>query len=310
MQVTTIGLDIAKRVFQVHGVDAAGTVVVRRKLRRSELLLFFAQLAPCLIGIEACATPHHWARELSALGHQVRLVPPSPDNAGASSVLYFANRQLVHISSCMRLRCLLIASVSKLYSVNKICRARWVTVRLIIDRQYTHQQVEVEMHRDVLNLDRYIPALLTFVSNKLANAAAAKYRAHFDIGMAEWRVLSLLAIEPDIAANRICQVIGIDKALVSRVVGKLVSQKLIVVEVDERNASRNMIRLTTAGENVHDEILKIVRAREKILLSAFSEEEIEMMVEFLHRLYKQADLVNAYEPPSVKKVRNSAPKRK
>src|SRR6267378_5627681 len=77
MQVSTIELDIAKRVFQVHGVDAAGAVVVRKKLRRSELLQFFGRLAPCLIGIEACATAHHWARELSALGHQVRLVPAS-----------------------------------------------------------------------------------------------------------------------------------------------------------------------------------------------------------------------------------------
>jgi len=77
MQVTTIGLDIAKRVFQVHGVDAAGAAVIRKKLRRSELLQFFARLAPCVIGIEACATAHYWARELTALGHQVRLVPPS-----------------------------------------------------------------------------------------------------------------------------------------------------------------------------------------------------------------------------------------
>ena len=77
MQVTTIGLDIAKRVFQVHGVDAAGEVVVRKRLRRSELPAFFAKLSPCLIGIEACATAHYWARELTALGHQVRLVPPS-----------------------------------------------------------------------------------------------------------------------------------------------------------------------------------------------------------------------------------------
>jgi transposase len=77
MQVTTIGLDIAKRVFQVHGVDAAGAAVIRKKLRRSELLQFFARLAPCVIGIEACATAHYWARELAALGHQVRLVPPS-----------------------------------------------------------------------------------------------------------------------------------------------------------------------------------------------------------------------------------------
>jgi transposase len=77
MQVTTIGLDIAKRVFQVHGVDAAGAVIVRKRLRRSELAQFFAHLAPSLIGIEACATAHHWAREFMALGHQVRLVPPS-----------------------------------------------------------------------------------------------------------------------------------------------------------------------------------------------------------------------------------------
>jgi transposase len=77
MQVATMGLDIAKRVFQVHGVDAAGAVVVRRKLRRAELLQFFARLALCLIGIEACATAHHWAREFVGLGHQVRLVPPS-----------------------------------------------------------------------------------------------------------------------------------------------------------------------------------------------------------------------------------------
>jgi transposase len=77
MQVTTIGLDIAKRVFQVHGVDSEGAIVVRRKLKRAELLHFFSQLAPCLVGIEACATAHHWARELMALGHKVRLVPPS-----------------------------------------------------------------------------------------------------------------------------------------------------------------------------------------------------------------------------------------
>ena len=77
MQVTTIGLDIAKRLFQVHAVDSAGAVVVCKKLRRSELLAFFARLSPCLIGVEACATAHHWARELTTLGHQVRLVPPS-----------------------------------------------------------------------------------------------------------------------------------------------------------------------------------------------------------------------------------------
>ena len=75
--VTTIGLDIAKSVFQVHGVDAAGQVVVRRQLKRRYVLAFFEKLPPCLIGVEACASSHHWSRELQALGHKVRLMPPA-----------------------------------------------------------------------------------------------------------------------------------------------------------------------------------------------------------------------------------------
>jgi transposase len=73
----TIGLDIAKHVFQVHAVDAAGAIVIRRKLRRSDLLSFFEGLEPSLVGIEACATAHHWARSIMALGHQVKLMPPA-----------------------------------------------------------------------------------------------------------------------------------------------------------------------------------------------------------------------------------------
>lgn len=75
-EITTIGLDLAKRVFQVHGIDEAGTAVVRKRLRRGQVLGFFAGLPPCLVGMEACATAHHWARELTALGHDVRLMPP------------------------------------------------------------------------------------------------------------------------------------------------------------------------------------------------------------------------------------------
>ena len=74
---STIGLDIAKSVFQVHGVDAAGQVVVRRQLRRRHVLAFFEKLPPCLVGIEACASSHHWSRELQALADTVRLVPPA-----------------------------------------------------------------------------------------------------------------------------------------------------------------------------------------------------------------------------------------
>ena len=77
MEISTIGLDLAKNVFQVHGISATGEVVVRKALRRAQMLPFFEKLPPCLVGIEACGTSHHWARELTKLGHEVRLMPPA-----------------------------------------------------------------------------------------------------------------------------------------------------------------------------------------------------------------------------------------
>src|SRR4051794_40600207 len=77
MEITTVGLDLAKNVFQVHAIDNTGGVVVRRSLRRAQVIPFFSKLPPCLIGMEACATSHHWARELVGLGHEVRLMPPA-----------------------------------------------------------------------------------------------------------------------------------------------------------------------------------------------------------------------------------------
>jgi transposase len=75
--ITTVGLDLAKHVFQVHCADAVGNCVIRRKLRRANVLSFFKELAPCLVGMEACGGSHHWAREIAKLGHEVRLIPPS-----------------------------------------------------------------------------------------------------------------------------------------------------------------------------------------------------------------------------------------
>ena len=77
MEISTIGLDLAKNVFQVHGISATGEVIIRKALRRAQLLPFFEKLPPCLVGIEACGTSHHWARELTRLGHEVRLMPPA-----------------------------------------------------------------------------------------------------------------------------------------------------------------------------------------------------------------------------------------
>ncbi len=75
--VTTIGLDIAKSVFQVHGIDAEGKAVIRKQLKRARVIPFFLKLQPCVVGIEACASSHYWARELTALGHEVKLMPPA-----------------------------------------------------------------------------------------------------------------------------------------------------------------------------------------------------------------------------------------
>jgi transposase len=75
-ELTTIGLDLAKHVFQVHGVDAEGATVLRKQLRRAQVLAFFSRLPSCLVGLEACATAHYWARELGALGHVARVMRP------------------------------------------------------------------------------------------------------------------------------------------------------------------------------------------------------------------------------------------
>jgi transposase len=75
--VTVVGLDIAKNVFQVHGVDAKGATIVARSVRRGQLLSFFASLPRCLVGMEACSSAHHWGRALSELGHEVKLIPPA-----------------------------------------------------------------------------------------------------------------------------------------------------------------------------------------------------------------------------------------
>ena len=77
IDITTLRIDIAKSVFQLHGVDAQGAIVLQKKLRRGAVVKFLSKLEPCLIGIEACATSHYWAREIAALGHDVKMIPPA-----------------------------------------------------------------------------------------------------------------------------------------------------------------------------------------------------------------------------------------
>ena len=91
-EITTVGLDLAKNVFQVHAVDAAGAVVILRQVRRAQALLLFSRLTPCLIGLEACAGAHYWARELAKLGHEVRLCEERAKQEGFGIVETYADR--------------------------------------------------------------------------------------------------------------------------------------------------------------------------------------------------------------------------
>ncbi len=110
MKITTVGVDLAKTVFQIHGVDDRGRAVLRKQLKRTEMLSFFANLAPCLIGMEACASAHHWARKLIELGHQVKLMAPqfvkpyvksNKNDRNARSSRPAAGCQSVSVSSCV-----------------------------------------------------------------------------------------------------------------------------------------------------------------------------------------------------------------
>jgi len=126
--ITTIGLDIAKSVFQVHGIDAEGKVVIRRQLKRRYVLAFFQKLPPCLVGIEACASSHHWSRELQALGHTVRLMPPAyvkpyvkrhkndaVDAEAICEAVTRANMRFVATKSCEQQSCLTLHRTRHLF---------------------------------------------------------------------------------------------------------------------------------------------------------------------------------------------------
>lgn len=140
-----------------------------------------------------------------------------------------------------------------------------------------------------LNLQRYIPALLTFTSNTLSRGTARLYKKLFGISHAEWRIIALLAVEPFISAQRICVVIGLDKALVSRTLRFLHTKKLIKISDDGR---RRTIALTPKGTILHDKIVKVALEREKQLLKGLSKPDHETLIRLLHFLLRRAHEVN------------------
>ena len=147
-----------------------------------------------------------------------------------------------------------------------------------------------------LDLARYVPGLLTFLTNKLGTGASQCYRKHFGIGVVEWRMLSMLAVESDITANRICQVVGLDKSAASRSLQTLEAAGHIRSQVDPRDARRYTISLTDSGQALHDRVIKVALERERRLLSDLSPQEVDTLIELLGRLQRQGGHVNDYDP--------------
>jgi len=135
-----------------------------------------------------------------------------------------------------------------------------------------------------LDLDHYVPAYLTFLAGKISNSASATYRPKFGVGITDWRIMALLATEPWITAGRVCDVIGLDKAAVSRSVREM--KKLGIVEADE-DQYRQLIALTRKGLSLHDRIVKVSLEREQQLLENFSAAERKLLINFLSRMHAQ-----------------------
>lgn len=137
----------------------------------------------------------------------------------------------------------------------------------------------------LLDLERYVPGLLTFMANKLSRTSSALYGRAFGVNVTEWRILSQLAIEPGIPAARICQVIGLDKGPVSRTLSSMEEAGLVSGLSDRVDARRRLMRLTRAGRSVHDQVLAVALEREERLLSCLSADERDTLIALLNRLH-------------------------
>lgn len=144
-----------------------------------------------------------------------------------------------------------------------------------------------------LDLERYVPALITFIANKLTHGASALYRRQFGIGVIEWRCMALLAIEPWIAPGRICQVIGLDKAAVSRSVRALENNDLVAVRANSQRSRFHEIALTEKGRALHDRIIRLALERERRLLADLEPDECETLIRALNKLHRRIPFVNA-----------------
>lgn len=148
-----------------------------------------------------------------------------------------------------------------------------------------------------LDLERYVPAFVTFIANKLSRSATVFYQKRFGINVTEWRIMSLLAIEPGIPASRICHVIGFDKGPVSRTLTLMQNRDLIAIKTDPRDGRSHSISLTPKGRTVHDEVIVAALERERRLLACLRKDERETLIELLKRVHANLGAVTSQSEP-------------
>ncbi len=146
----------------------------------------------------------------------------------------------------------------------------------------------------VLDLDRYVPALITFIANKLSRSASVLYQKRFGVNVTEWRILVLLAIEPGIPASRICHVIGFDKGPVSRTLRIMQERGLVAIKTDPKDGRTHSISLTPKGRATHDDIIGVALERERRLLACLQKEEREVLINLLGRVHGNLAAVTAH----------------
>lgn len=149
-----------------------------------------------------------------------------------------------------------------------------------------------------LDLDRYVPAFITFIANKLSRSATPFYQRRFGVNVTEWRIISLLAIEPNITASRICHVIGFDKGPVSRTLTVMQKRGLISIRSDPHDARSHSIALTPKGRVTHDGVIVAALAREQRLLSCLRKDEQETLIDLLRRIHGNLGAVTEGEAPA------------
>ena len=156
-----------------------------------------------------------------------------------------------------------------------------------------HQTGRSRPGREVIDLNNYAPAYLTWIANKLSSGASQAYLAAFDVGIESWRVLVLLAIEGSISAQKACGIIGMDKASMSRCFKSMQARGFIELALDPQDGRARIATLTPAGRAMHDQIRDIAIARERVFLSVLTPAERKVLLDLLRRLHENLPAVES-----------------